>query len=131
LSAARILPRDEWWRLKAEDAAFFSTVNPDDVAVVVVEEAGEIVAQMGVLRIPIIEAFRMATEKVGNAGVTRALLGAVREQAMKWAPYWLHAYAGDDAMGKVLLRLGGEPLPVQPFNLPLRRLEEEPECPLS
>jgi len=119
VSAARILPREEWGRLNGE-AAFYETLNPEDVAVVVVEDGGAIVARMAVLRVPHFESFWMAPEKIGNAGITRALLRAAKAKAAEWAPCWIMANAGDDAMCKTMERLGWKWLPIHTFMLSLR-----------
>jgi hypothetical protein len=131
VSATRILPPDEWHRIEDEEAiALLETLDPDDVAVVVVEDAGAIVARMTVLRVPWFESFWMAPEKAGNAGVTRALLSAAADQARQWAPCWVFAAADCDATSKTLARLGGRELSVSTFMLPLRRVEmEEVACP--
>lgn len=127
----RILPSAEWHRLDAQSEAFCASVNPSDVAPVVVEDEGEIVARMLVVRVPHLEGFWIAPEKAGNAGVTRALLRAATVKAREWAPYWIHVNAESEAMCDTLIRLGGELLPVQTFNLPLYGSEmEESACPL-
>jgi hypothetical protein len=125
VSATRVLPPEEWDRIEDPVAlALCKTLDPEDVAVVVVEEAGVIVARMTVLRVPWLESFWMAPEKAGNAGVTRALLSAASDQAREWAPCWVFAAADCDATRKTLARLGGTELPVVSFMLPLRRAEE-------
>jgi hypothetical protein len=116
----RFLPPEEWSRLDPEAAAFYATMAPEDVAVVVVEEGENIVARMAVIRVPHFESFWMAEHVKGNAGVTRSLLRAATKQARKWAPKWIMANAEDDAMCKTLERLNGRWLPVQTFMLPLR-----------
>ena len=129
MSAARILPREEWGRLDEETAAFFDTMHPDDVAVVVVEDGGEIVARLAVLRVPHFESFWMAPEKAGNAGVTRALLAAAADQAREWAKSWIYANADNDATCKTVERLGGQFMPMHTYLLPLHRIKtEESAC---
>ena len=123
MSAARVLPREEWRRLGEERAAFYSTVNPEDVRVVVVEDGGEIVATMAVLRVPHWECFWMAPEKVGNAGVTRALLKAALTEAAEFAPHWILANSDSEQTNKTLQRLGGEWLPVHTYMLRFRDVE--------
>ena len=129
MSAARILPPEEWHRLDDETREFYETMAPEDVAVVVVEMDGAIVARLAVLRVPHWESFWMAPEKAGNAGVTRALLRAATEQARKWAPNWIVANAEPGPMTDTLKRLGAQWLPVHTFMLPLQRAEmEEVAC---
>lgn len=127
MSTARILPREEWDRLPEDVAAFCATLNPEDVAPVVVEDAGVIVARLLVMRAPHLESFWIAPEYAGNAGVTRALLRGATEQALQWGPTWVMANAEPGAMCDTLERLGGQWLPVHTFMLPLRKIEEA-EC---
>lgn len=124
----RVLPREEWDRLDAETRTALDTMRPEDVRVVVVEREGRIVARMAVLRIPHWECFWMAPEAVGNAGITRALLTAAREQVEEWSPHWFYANADNDAMQATLSRLGGEWMPFHTYMLPVRRLEMEEAC---
>lgn len=130
MSAARILPPGEWGRLPEDVAAFCASLNPEDVAPVVVEDEGVIVARMLVIRAPHWESFWMADEAQGNAGITRALLRGAIAQAQKWAPNWVIANAETGPMCDTLERLGGQWLPVHTFMLPTTRLEMEgAECP--
>ena len=129
MSAARILPREEWTRLDAECSDFCETVAPEDVAVVVVEEGGAIVARMVVLRRPQLEGFWMRPDKIGNAGITRALLRAAFAKAGEWAPHWVVANADTSGpMQKTLERLGGQWMPVHTFMVPLQRVEMGDSC---
>ena len=123
--SARILPREEWHRLDAEAVALFETMNPEDVAVVVVEEGDAIVARLGVLRVPHLESLWVAPQKVGNAGVARALIRCAGEKAAEWSPNWAAAYADRDDIRALLVRLGGRYVPVDTYVIPLRREEEE------
>ena len=128
----RTLPREEWHRLPQETQDFLHTMNPEDVAVKVVEEGGEIVARMTVMRVPHWESFWMAPERLGNAGVTRALLIAAREQARQWAPYWFYANADSDATMKTMERLGGVWMAMHTYLVPFQRLDmEEAACPAA
>ena len=115
----RILPREEWPRLDPEQVAFYETMAPEDVAVVVVEDAGMIVARMAVIRVPHFESFWIADHAKGNAGVTRSLLRFATKQARKWAPNWIMAQAGNDEMCATLERLNGQWLPIHTFMLHL------------
>lgn len=130
MSAARILPREEWGRLPDEIVAFLGTMNADDASVVVVEEGREIVARMVVMRVPHLESFWMAPDKLGNAGITRALLRGAVTQAREWAPNWIYANADNEETMRTLGRLGGRYMPMHTFLMPLQRLEvEEATCP--
>ena len=120
----RVLPREEWHRLGEERAAFYSSVNPEDVRVLVVEEGGDIVATMAVMRMTHLECFWMAPDKAGNAGVTRALLRGAFEAASGFAPHWILANSDSERTNDTLRRLGGEFLPVHTFMM------RRPEVPL-
>lgn len=123
--SARILPREEWDLLDEETVDFCLTLNPEDVAVVVVEDSGVIVARMVVARAPMWEKFWMASSAKGNAGITRALLRAANEKAAEWSPHWLIAHAEPGPMGDTLERLGGQWLPVHTFMLSTQRAQME------
>lgn len=123
MSTARILPPEEWDRLPEDVALFCTTLRPEDVAAVVVEDEGVIVARMLVMRAPHWEAFWMADEAAGNAGITRALLRAATEKAREWGSTWIMANAAPGPMAKTLERLGGEWLPVHTFMLPTKEGE--------
>ena len=130
--ATRILPPEEWDRLPDDVRAFCASVHPEDVAPVVVEDEGVIVARMLVLRAPFLESFWMAPERAGNAGVTRALLRACYEQAGEWAPRWVMAHAAPGPLCDTLPRMGAEWLDVFTFMVPMHRPEtEEAACPLQ
>lgn len=129
MSAARILPREEWYRLPGDAVALYETMRPEDVSVVVVEDAGEIVARMGVLRIPHFESFWMAPDKIGNAGIARMLLRAAGKTAANWARSWILANASteDDGVRQFLERVGSW-MPVHTFMLQLGSDGARDEC---
>jgi hypothetical protein len=118
----RVLPPEEWPRLGEQRAAFYSSVNPEDIRVVVVEEGADIVAAMAVIRIPHLECFWMAPEKTGNAGVTRALLRGAFDEAKGFAPHWMLANSDSERTSETLKRLGGEWLPVHTYMLKFREV---------
>lgn len=128
MSAARVLPREEWHRL--DDVRLFETMRPEDVSIVVVEDDGEIVASMGVLRTPMLEGLRMPTDRPTHAGVGRMLLRKALDVAAEWSPHWTiaHASIDEDGVRQVLERIG-QWLPVHTFMVPHERAEEA-ACPL-
>lgn len=119
----RILPREEWDRLDADVRALYDTMSPEDVAVVVAERDGEILARLAVLRVPHFESVWLAPEAQGNAGITRALLRAATAKACEWAPNWIYANSDNDTTSETLKRLGGTWLPMHTFMLGLHREE--------
>jgi hypothetical protein len=120
--------------MDAAGRALFETLPPDCVSVVVVEEGGEIVGEMGVMRAAHFEGVRIAPEWRGNAGVTRALLRAAWEQAAEWSGDWFLAHAEDGRVGGLLERLGGRQIPVLTYMMPAQFQEEtcrqQSGCPL-
>ena len=72
------------------------------------------------MRVPHWEWFWMAPEKLGNAGVTSALLRAASAQAAEWSRSWFYANATDEATQNTLKRLGGRWMPMHTFMLPLK-----------
>ena len=74
---ARLLPPEEWEKL-ADRPPFKDTglPNPDHWAIVVVEDAGEIVASCALFDTVHWDGFHVNEEFRGHAGVFRQLLGA-------------------------------------------------------
>lgn len=124
MSAARILPCEEWDRL-GDAADLYRTMNPDDVAVIVAENGGAIVARLAVLRVPHFESLWLAPEAVGNAGIARALIRAGFAKAAEWAPLWLYANADSEKTCATIERLGGVWMPMHTFALRIDRMEKE------
>lgn len=89
---------------------------------VVVEEGGKVVGSMTVALVPHIEATWIDPEH-RNAGVARALRRATWELARDGGATWAFGSAGDDATAATLVRLGGTPVPVTFYVLPLDRRE--------
>jgi len=120
---ARILPVEEWDRI--EDAglsALLPYCEPQNIAVMVVEDdAGKIVACVSALRVTHFEGLWIAPEHRGDAGAFSALIHAAyavpREHGEKWV--FGGAEAGDEQMSALCRRLGGHPLPVEFFAMPV------------
>lgn len=120
---ARILNPEEWPRLEGHDlSALLPYVVPQHTAVVVVEDdAGDIVATVADLRATHFEGLWLAPEHRGNAGVFRTLIREAYALPRKRGETWVFGGAGrGDARMKMLCRrLGGQPLPVEFFALPV------------
>lgn len=123
--SVRQLPPEEWFRLPPDVRTFCGTLRPEDVAPIVVEDEGVIVGRVLLMRAPHMEAWWVAPEKYGNAGVTRALLRAGFAKGREWGSSWVMANAEPGPMSETLSRLCGDWLPVHTFMLP-NRLEFKP-----
>jgi hypothetical protein len=120
---ARILKPEEWQRLgEGELSALLPYVEPENVAVVVVEDDdGEIVACVSALQVTHFEGLWIKPEVRGNPGVFRSLIrlayAVPRFRNEKWI---LGGAAESDAqMDTLCRRLGGHPLPVKFFAMPV------------
>lgn len=115
---ARILPRDEWDRLTGSNVPMFGWVNPDDVDIIVVEEGEKIIACLTVLRVTHFEGLWVDPERKG-LGAPRALLTLAMELARVRGDQWAMGAAekGDSRMTRLLGRLGGKILPIDPYFL--------------
>lgn len=126
MTAARILPRDEWSKLEGSNAPLFGWVNPGDVDIIVVEDDGRIVACLTVLRVTHFEGLWVDPERKG-IGAARALLRQAMELARVRGDQWAMGAAekGDIRMARLLDRLGGKILPIDPYVL---AIPEESVC---
>lgn len=114
-----MLPPEEYASLERTGIPLFPGIRQEDVAVVVVEDGGKVVACMSVLRATHFEGAWIDPEH-RNAGVTRGLLNLAKEIAKsRWENDWVFAGAADDKMRDVIGRLGGVALPMDSFVLSL------------
>ena len=120
---SRILSPNEWGRVEASNLpALLRFVAPENVSVVVVEDDfGEIVASVAVLRTTHFEGLWIDPSQRGNAGVFRALIreayAVPRARDEKWV--FGGSEPGDRQMGTLCRRLGGQPLRVEFFAMPV------------
>jgi hypothetical protein len=120
---ARILGPEEWDRLKGQDLpALLAYVEPQNAAVVVVEDdAGQVVASVCAMRVTHFEGLWIAPEHRGNAGTFRALIRQAfaipRARGESWA--FGGAADADEQMDEMCRRLGGHPLPVKFYPIPV------------
>jgi hypothetical protein len=114
---ARILPEQERGRLTAETGVpqVFAFVPPRDVQVVVVEDGGEIVGTVAVLRMTHLEGLWVSPERRGNPGLVRHLLRTALEAAKP--AEWIVAGVPGDEMRGILRRLGAHPMSAEMFLL--------------
>lgn len=113
---ARVLPPEEWGRLDHPPA--LPGIRPGDIIVNVVEDKGEILGGMTVLRATLFEDFWLKSE---NPGVGRALMRASIRTARHWTDDWVFAGAADEQMTQLLKRVGGIQLPMELYILALAK----------
>ncbi len=98
----RVLPPEEWPRLtELQQPQFVEYVQPEDIDVVVVEEAGKIVATMSVLRAVHIEGTWIDPEH-RNPGVRRGLLRLAGQVARDRGARWAFTGAADEQTKRML-----------------------------
>lgn len=111
---ARILPREEWAKLEITGfPQIGSTLRPEDVQIIAVEDGDRLVATMAVLRVTHFESLWIDPEYRGNAGLGRRLIKAGIEAARKWTDQWVWGASDTDHMSRIMSRIGGKQLPIQ------------------
>jgi len=117
----RILDPTEWNRIPGPLSEALPLVDPHNVVVVAVEESGEIVATVSVIRISHFEGLWIHPDHRGNAGVFRALIrqayGIPKVRGEQWV--LANAKDGDATMESICKRLCGETLPYRFCILPV------------
>lgn len=120
---ARILRPEEWSKLESHGApGTLPFVEPQNIAVVVVEgDSGEIMASVQALRVTHFEGLWIAPEHRGNAGVFRSLIRQAYAVPQARDERWAIGAAanGDGRMDVLCNRLGGKPLPMHLFAIPV------------
>lgn len=128
----RFLDPSEWHRLeRPQIPPLFPYVNPGDMAVIAIEDdAGEIVACVSALKVTHFESLWVHPDYRGNAGVGRALLRYTIAIAKAWGANWAFGDIESEQMKGFVERLGGVPVPVQFYAVPLISREEAESWPL-
>lgn len=117
---SRILPRSEWAKLDVKGSdSIGTTVPPAESHVVVVEEAGEILATVTVVRIVHFEDLWINPKYKGNPGMIRSLLNRAKSVAKLWTDKWVWGASETDQMTDYLKRFGGVQIGVQSFIIPI------------
>jgi hypothetical protein len=119
----RILPPEEWDRLRvAELPALLPYVAPQNIAVIVVEtDDGEIVGCLAALQVTHLEGVWVKPERrrgVVLRGLLRQAMALARVRRESWVLGG--ATAGDEQMDDLIRRLGGAPLPVSFYTMPVK-----------
>lgn len=105
---ARVLPFSEWDRVHGKGFdGMLPLLDPSNAAVVVVEDGGEVVAHLGVLRVTHLESLWIHPAYRGNAGVGRSLLRKAMEVVRPWARRWCMAQVADEHVRELVHKLGG------------------------
>ncbi len=116
---ARILDDSEYGRLEGRDVSLLVPyVRASDLRIAVVESYDQIVANLAIVRMPMLEGVQIDPGH-RNAGVTRALLNTAFGLARSWGYSWAFAGSADDKHSKRLERLGGEFIPMKAYAIPL------------
>lgn len=133
---ARILPLNEWGRIKdTEIAALLPYVDSQNVAVVVVEDGERIVARWCVFQATHFEGLWIDPEYRGNAGVVRPLLRQAYALPQMRGERW--AFSGaedgpDEQIDRLLRKLGGKRVSIRFYAVPVngtrKVTEEEVSC---
>lgn len=117
---ARVLPRDEWDRLEPTGVRLLApSLRDEDSEVLVIEDAGRIVATMGTYRVTHFEGLWIDPEYRGNAGLARRLMKAGIDSAKKWTDQWVWAASGNDHTDDLMTRMGGVKMPTDTFVIPI------------
>jgi hypothetical protein len=113
---ARVLPKEEWGKLSVTGIApIETTLRPEDVQIVVVEDGDRIVASMGTFRVTHFEGLWIDPEYRGNAGLGRRLMKAGIQAAKKWTDRWVWGASDTHHMNDIIRRVGGVKLPIETF----------------
>lgn len=117
----RILPPDEWPRLKGTEAEkVWPRFDPSNTRVLVVEdEAGEIVATWALLRVVHAECIWVAPKHRGAFKVARRLLRGLREIAAEWGAKRVLTGSVSPEVTALIEKVGGKPMPCDLFVLPV------------
>jgi hypothetical protein len=116
----RILPPEEWVKLKTAFPPLGTTLRPGDSQVIVVEDGDRIVASLEVIRVTHFESLWIDPEYTGNAGLVSRLMKAAIDAARKWTDEWVWGASGTSKMNTYLYRMGGRKMPVETFVVPLQ-----------
>jgi hypothetical protein len=119
----RILPPEEWIRINSPSLpAILPYVEPQNIAVVVVEDdSGEIAACCSAFQVTHFEGLWIKPEKRGNPGICRSLIRQLYAIPRVRREHWVFGGAenADVRMDTICRRLGGQPLPVTFYVMPV------------
>ena len=109
---ARVLPKEEWGRANLPPG--LEAIMPQEVTMVAVEEDGQVVARVAVMRMTYLEAIWIDPEH-RNAGVASALLRELSKASRKYGDRWVlgGVAEGDHVMQSIMDRIGAREIPAQ------------------
>lgn len=119
---SRILPVEEWPKLAAVDPdGVWPLLKPDDTQVVVVEQGDQIVGVWLAVRFVHAEGVWIDPAHRGAFGVVKRLLSGMRAAAKSWGAsvVWTGAAEGDTGVMQLITKLGGTPIPMTSYRLPM------------
>jgi hypothetical protein len=115
----RILPPEEWHRLKGTEAeAVWPYLYPKNTSIIVSEVGDRIIATWVLMRVVHAECIWIDPEYRGSI-VWRGIMRTAREVAKGWGVGQLITGSISQYVTDLILRLGGYPVPCQSFVLPL------------
>jgi GNAT superfamily N-acetyltransferase len=120
----RVLPQAEWSRVAHLDVSMWLPyVAPEDVRIVVLEDGDRIVGCWGAFRVVHLEGVWVDPAYRRQPHAVQALKDAAIEVASRWAP-WAITGAATAAVRRLITRhLGGVPMPMESFAIPLTTKE--------
>lgn len=118
----RLLPSDEWKRLDgSEIAKALPYHNPEDVQIVVVEDAGEIVGTWAILKVPQLEGVWIDPRYRKRGSVAKRLLDRTLAVARTHAPFFAFTGSQTEDVSRLLEKhLGAKKLEMDAYVIPLR-----------
>lgn len=121
---ARVLPPEEWPRLKGTEAErLWPLLNPACSRVLVVEDEGEIVATWTLMVVVHAECLWSHPRYRGARGVAKRLLGLMREVVYGWGSNNVMTAADRPEVADLIKRFGGVSVPGEMFVFPVDGLE--------
>jgi hypothetical protein len=121
----RILPPEEWHRLKGTEAErLWPMLSPDHSRVVVVEEDGEIVGCHVLVWLLHAECLWIAPEKRAKASVARRLWQGVQDVVVASNAHAVITAAVDDRVRGLIATAGGSVIPGEHYVVPVQSTDE-------
>jgi hypothetical protein len=118
--SARVLPPEEWHRLKGTEAeSVWMGFNPGNTRVLVVEEDGNIIGTWTMLRAMHAECIWIAPSHRGRFGVAKSLLRGMYSVAREWDVNGVITGSISEEITDLIERLGGIPMPSDSYILPV------------
>ncbi len=118
---ARVLPKEEWPRLRGTEAeTLWPYLNPNRSSVIVVEDDGIIVGCHVLMYVLHAECLWIAPEHRGKTSVARRLWAAVQRAARSCDVHALMTAACDDNVRGLLAHVGATQVPGDHFMVPVK-----------